>query len=63
MKIDHIIGQLEQIRQAPSTTEENKVAIDEACRILRANPTSEMIIKAIQLLAAIAGIATYIQHL
>lgn len=64
MELKHIIAQLEQIRQAPNTTEENKVAIDEACSLLRATPTTfDNVTRAIQLLAALAGIATFINHI
>ena len=63
MELKHIIEQLEQIRQAPETTEENKVAIDEACRMLRVRPTIDVVTKVIELLAALAGIASYIQHI
>ena len=63
MKITDIIGQLEQISQAPCTSEEHKVAIEEACRILREHPGIETFTKVIEMLAAIAGIATYIQHI
>lgn len=63
MNLKDIIRQLEQISQAPDTTEEKKVALEEACRLLRQQPTIESATRAIQLLAGLAGIATYIQHI
>jgi hypothetical protein len=64
MEIEEIIGQLEQISQAPGTSEKDKIALEQACKILRATPlTIDSFTKAIQLLAAIAGIATYIQQI
>ena len=63
MDLKYILGQLEQIRQAPCTSEENKAAIDEACRRLKGNPSTDAIIKVIQLFAALAGIANYVEHI
>jgi len=63
MQKEVILKRLEALIEAPATTEEDKIILKEACGRLRSQPTFENVYKVIQLLAAVAGIANYIQHI
>jgi hypothetical protein len=63
MKTDEIIAELEQLLHNPMITDTQRAALEKAREAFRKNNTLEAFEHIAQFLAALAGVASYIQHL
>ena len=63
MNTKEMIEGLKQLLENPTLTERERLALEETCEALKEDNTLEAIEKIAQLLAALAGLASYIQHM
>ena len=58
-----MIEGLKQLLENPTLTERERLVLEETCEALKEDNTLEAIEKIAQLLATLAGLASYIQHM
>jgi transcriptional regulator with XRE-family HTH domain len=59
MYTDDLLARIEVIIDDPATTPENKIALKEGCRLIKNAITIDDVVKAIEFVAAVAGIAHF----